>query len=62
MRQAVNASCLDDAVLASGNYLQYRVRFDPLTATGARSAALSFTHNATNVTQPFRVQLAGTGN
>ena len=49
-------------MLVPGDYVQYRVRFNPLTTTGARSAILEFTHDATNVTQPFRVQLTGTAN
>ena len=59
MRQRVNASCLEDAVLAPGDYVQYRVRFNPMTTTGARSALLEFAHDASNVPQPFRVQLTG---
>jgi hypothetical protein len=62
MRQSVNASCLDDAALLPGDFVQYRVQFNPLTTTGARSATLTFSHDATNVTQPFRVRLAGTAN
>lgn len=62
MRQRVNASCLDDALLLGGDFVQYRVRFNPLTATGARSATLEFAHDATNVTQPFRMRLSGTAN
>ncbi len=60
MRGAVNSSCLDDAALTAGDYVQYRVRFNPLTATGARTANLDFPHDAPNVSQPFRVQLSGT--
>jgi len=62
MRANVNSSCLDDAALAPGNFVQFRVRFNPLTSTGARSATLEFAHDATNVTAPFRVQLSGTAN
>lgn len=62
MRQRVNASCLDDAALGGGEFVQYRVRFNPLLSTGAKSATLEFTHDATNATQPFRVQLSGTAN
>jgi len=60
MRSAVNASCLEDAALTVGDHVQYRVRFNPLTATGARSANLQFTHDASNATQPFRIRLSGT--
>ncbi len=62
MRQRINASCLDDAELGGGDFVQYRVRFNPLTTTGAKSATLQFTHDATNATQPFRVRLSGTAN
>ena len=62
MRQRVNASCLDDALLSGGDFVQYRVRFNPLLTTGAKSATLEFTHDATNETQPFRVRLSGTAN
>lgn len=60
MRTTVNGSCLQDAALTAGDYVQYRVRFNPLTATGARSANLDFTHDAPLVPQPFRVRLSGT--
>lgn len=59
MRGAVNASCLGQAALAGGDWVQYHVRFNPLTALGSRSAALDFAHNAANQPQPFRVQLVG---
>lgn len=62
MRANVNQSCLDDAVMLPGDFVNYRVRFNPLTTTGARSATLSFDHDALNVTQPFRVNLSGTSN
>jgi hypothetical protein len=62
MRENVNASCLVDAVLSGGDFVQYRVRFNPLTTTGARSATLEFAHDATNAPQPFRVRLSGTAN
>ncbi|MCC7012629.1 MAG: hypothetical protein IT454_08720 [Planctomycetes bacterium] len=62
MRAAVNSSCLPEAALLPGDYVQYRVRFNPLTSSGARSATLSFEHDAANEPQPFRLQLQGTGN
>jgi hypothetical protein len=62
MRQRVNSSCLGQAALTAGDYVQYRLRFNPLTTTGPRSATLSFTHDAPNATQPFRLQLGGTAN
>lgn len=60
MRSAVNSSCLQDAALNAGDYVQYRVRFNPLTATGTRDANLDFAHDAPNASQPFRVRLRGT--
>jgi hypothetical protein len=60
MRQRVNTSCLEPAVLLPGDFVQYRVRFNPLTTTGARSAILELAHDALNVTRPFRVRLGGT--
>lgn len=62
MRANVNSSCLSASGLGADDWIQYRVRFDPLTTTGAKSAFLEFTHGATNVTNPFRVQLQGTAN
>jgi hypothetical protein len=62
MRQAVNSSCLGLSALAAGDYVQYLVRFNPLTSTGQRNATLEFDHDAPNETQPFRVRLRGTGN
>ena len=62
MRANVLSSCLGDAALLPGDFVQYRVRFNPMTTTGVRSANLEFTHDATNVTQPYRVRLTGTGN
>lgn len=62
MRQSVNASCLGQSALGSSQYVQYRVRFNPLTNTGTRNADLEFPHDAPNATQPFRVKLQGTAN
>lgn len=62
MRSNVNTSCLDAAALLPGDFVNYRVRFNPLSATGARSANLQFEHDALNETQPFRIQLGGTAN
>ncbi len=62
MRAAVNGSCLGLSALGVGDYVQYRVRFNPLTATGQRDANLTFSHDAPNVTQPFRIRLRGTAN
>jgi len=60
MRSEVTSSCLEDAALDAGDYVQYRVRFNPLTATGVRNANLDFAHDAPNVSQPFRIRLSGT--
>jgi hypothetical protein len=62
MRQNVNSSCLSSAGVPAGNWVQYLVRFNPLTTTGAKNAYLEFTHDASNVTNPFRVRLQGTAN
>lgn len=62
MRNSVNASCLGASALAANDYVQYLVRFNPLTASGPRNATLSFTHDATNAPQPFRVRLTGAAN
>jgi hypothetical protein len=62
MRQTVNSSCLGLSALAGGDYVQYLVRFNPLTSTGARNANLEFSHDATNAPQPFRIRLRGTAN
>jgi len=62
MRTAVNSSCLGLSALAPGDHVQYQVRFNPLSATGLRSANLEFSHDAPNQPQPFRLRLQGTGN
>lgn len=62
MREGVHTSCLDQAAFSPGDFVQYRLRFNPQTDRGQRSATLEFTHDAPNVTQPFRVRLAGTAN
>jgi len=62
MRQEAHASCLDDAQLLPGEFMQFRLRFNPQTTTGTRNATLEFAHDAGNVIQPFRVQLTGTAN
>ncbi len=62
MRQSVNSSCLGLSALAPGDFVQYLVRFNPMTTTGQRNANLEFSHDATNVPQPFHVRLRGTAN
>ncbi len=62
MRERVNASCLDRAALSPGDFVQYRLRFNPLTDRGTRSGTLEFTHDASNFPSPFRVRLSGTAN
>jgi hypothetical protein len=59
MRGAVNASCLGASALLSGDYVQYRVRFNPLTATGQRDATMQFVHDSASAPTPFRVRLRG---
>jgi len=59
MRAAVNSSCLGRSELAGGDFVQYYVRFNPLTAQGARTATLEFLHDASNESTPFRVLLTG---
>lgn len=61
MRHSIEASCLGDAQLAGGDYVQYRVRFNPLFTSGGKIARLEFTHDAPNTTTPFRVRLSGNG-
>ena len=62
MRTRVNASCLGETALLPGDFVQYRVRFNPLFSAGAKSATLEFPHDAANAQQPFRVRLSGTAN
>jgi hypothetical protein len=59
MRQRIGTSCLGRAALSPGDFVQYRLRFNPITRTGARSATLFFAHDARNVGRPFRVHLSG---
>lgn len=59
MRGAVNSSCLGRSELAGGDWVQYHVRFNPLTAQGIRNATLEFGHDAGNVSTPFRILLTG---
>jgi hypothetical protein len=60
MRQSVNSSCLGLSALLGGDHVQYRVTFDPHSATGQRDAVLEFQHDAANAPTPFRVRLRGT--
>lgn len=60
MRGAVNASCLGQSALAGGDWVQYLVRFNPQGPSGARSADLTFEHDASNAPSPFRLRLSGT--
>ncbi len=62
MRTRVNASCLPDGRLVPGDFVQYRVRFNPLFTAGAKSATLEWVHDAPNAIQPFRVGLSGIAN
>lgn len=58
MRTAVNSSCLGYSVLDPGDYVQYRVRFEPKSAGGLRTAELRFPHGAPNHPTPLRLQLS----
>jgi hypothetical protein len=60
IRAEVNASCLGASTLAGSDWVQYRVRFNPLGSTGARSAYLDVQHDAANHPSPFRLVLSGT--
>lgn len=62
MRQRIQSSCLGSSALLGGDWVQYRVRFNPLTTPGTRDATLEFEHDASNQPQPFRLQLTGTAN
>ncbi len=62
MRTRVDSSCLGDAAMPSGDNITYRVQFAPETGTGAKSATLTFDHDAQNATDPFQLTLTGTSN
>ena len=59
MRSLLNIGCLESAVLSPGDFVTYRLRFDPETTTGSRRTNLSFIHDAPNARQPFRLRLSG---
>jgi hypothetical protein len=59
LRLAVNMQCLGASTLAGGDWVQYLVRFNPLTATGTRSAELELAHGAPNQPDPFVLRLRG---
>ena len=58
MRLSIN-HCLGPAALSPGDYVQYRLRFDPRAATGARSAQLTLRHDALNARRPVVLRLSG---
>lgn len=62
MRSTINTSCLGYSVLDPGDHVQYRVRFEPKSDAGPRSAELRFHHGAPNHPTPLRVQLSGQAN
>ncbi|QDV09991.1 Calx-beta domain protein [Planctomycetes bacterium Poly30] len=62
MRTEIQNSCLGDALMQAGNEIRYRLRFDPRSGTGAKSATLRFTHDAPNAPNPFDITLRGTAN
>jgi hypothetical protein len=59
MRGAVNGSCLGAASLASGESLDYQVRFFPTSSTGSKNATLNISHSGANVGSPFQLNLSG---
>lgn len=62
MRSRVDSSCLGDAAMPSGDHITYRVQFAPETGAGAKSATLTFDHDAQNAADPFQLTLTGTSN
>ncbi|MFT7074143.1 MAG: hypothetical protein ACJA0P_000142 [Planctomycetota bacterium] len=62
MRTEVQNSCLGDALMQSGDEIRYRLRFDPRSGAGAKSATLRFNHDAPNAPDPFDITLRGTAN
>ena len=62
MRAEVNASCLGDALMESGDEIRYRLRFDPRSGAGAKTATLRFEHSAPNAPSPFNITLNATAN
>lgn len=62
MRGRVDSSCLGDAAMPSGDHITYRVQFAPESGAGAKSATLTFDHDAQNAADPFQLTLTGTSN
>jgi hypothetical protein len=62
MRQEVNGSCLGDALMQAGDEIRYRLRFDPRSGAGAKTATLQFEHTAPNAPSPFNITLNATAN
>ncbi|MEM1452035.1 MAG: M12 family metallo-peptidase [Planctomycetota bacterium] len=60
MRQRVDSSCLGDAAMAAGDAVTYRLQFWPRSGTGAKSATITFDHDASNVNDPFVLTVTGT--
>ena len=59
MRTAVNSSCLGQSELASGESVQYQLRFRPTSSAGAKTATMSLSHNAPNVPSAYQLTLTG---
>ncbi|MCA8979161.1 MAG: zinc-dependent metalloprotease [Planctomycetes bacterium] len=59
MRSNVATSCLDSASLPGGTSVTFELAFDPTSSTGAKAAALSFTHDSSELPSPFTLQLTG---
>ena len=60
MRSEVDSSCLTQSGLPSLDFVNYLIRFNPSTGTGAKAASLRFAHDAPNTATPFVIGLTGT--
>jgi metallopeptidase family M12-like protein len=58
MRTAMSLSCMPDLVLAPGETLSFVVTYKP-QKTGTSRLILNWTHQASNVTSPFSLELVG---
>jgi len=62
MRKTVEMSCLLGAGLRGGEGVNYRLRFNPTSGTGALGASAELAHDAPNTPTPFVIDLTGTSN
>jgi len=60
IRSGVASSCLGGTTLDGGASAQFQVRFEPHTSPGAKSATLTFSHDAANEPSPFTIGVSGT--